>query len=68
MACSRSLVGARLLVVALLVGHPPSALAQADPSLTRLVASDAKKFQGELDRAVADGDAPDGDPVHPAIL
>ena len=55
MACSTSLAGARLLVGFLLVGHLPSALAQADPSLTRLVASDEKKFQGELDRAVADG-------------
>ena len=32
-----------------------SASAQTAPRLTRVISSDAKKFQGELDRAVADG-------------
>ena len=54
MARHTSFVGAGLLV-SLLAGHPSSVLAQTDPLLTRLVSSDPKKFQGELDRAVADG-------------
>jgi hypothetical protein len=54
MARSTSLVVAGLFMTLLSVGHAPSALAQAD-SLTRLVSSDAKKFQGELDRAATDG-------------
>jgi hypothetical protein len=55
MTRSRSLVGAGLLVGSLLAAHPAFALDQADSSLTRVISSDAKKLQGELDRAVADG-------------
>lgn len=55
MALSRSIGAAGLLVGSLLAGYPAVALAQAGSPLTRLVSSDAKKFQGELDRAVADG-------------
>jgi hypothetical protein len=44
-----------LFVGSLLAGDPASVLAQADSPLTRLISSDAKKLQGELDRAVADG-------------
>jgi hypothetical protein len=55
MARSTCPVGAGLLVVFLLAGQPPPVLGQAPSPLTRLVSSDEKKFQGELDRAVADG-------------
>jgi hypothetical protein len=50
-----SLVGAGLLVGSLVAAHPAFALDQAASSLTRVISSDAKKLQGELDRAVADG-------------
>lgn len=55
MARSRSIGVAGILVGSLLAGYPAVALSQSDSPLTRLVSSDAKKFQGELDRAVADG-------------
>src|ERR671912_84888 len=55
MAHFTSLVGTGLLGGFLLLGHVPSASAQGVSSLTRLVSSDEQKFQGELDRAVAEG-------------
>jgi hypothetical protein len=44
-----------LLVGSLVAADPAPLLAQPDSPLTRLISSDAKKFQSELDRAVADG-------------
>jgi hypothetical protein len=54
MTRSSSLVCAGLLVGSLLA-HPALASPHADVSITRVISSDAKTFQGELDRAVADG-------------
>lgn len=55
MARSRSIDAAGLLGGSLLAGYPAVALSESDSPLTRFVSSDAKKFQAELDRAVADG-------------
>lgn len=55
MARTATLVGAGLLIGLVLGGHPSPTVAQTDPALTRLISSDAKKFQHELDRAVAEG-------------